>query len=76
MKEAGDMYAKGIYEKHKTFCSLRCSVITLTLKMEAGIFCKMSTQLIAMTMQKFRKGLSIVTEFPSNVRLITNSDTA
>ena len=77
MREAGHVCTKGIYERHKNFCSLRCSVITFTLKMEAGNFCKMSsTQLVVMIMQKFRKGVSIVTESPSNVQLIANGDTA
>jgi hypothetical protein len=77
IRQAGQLYATEIYEKQKNFCSLRCSVITLTLKTEAGIFCKMSsTQLIVMMMQKFRKDVSIITECPSNLQLIKNSETA
>jgi hypothetical protein len=72
MGEVGHVCTKGIYKKQK-----RYSVITLTLKMEAGIFCKMSSTLLTvMTMQNFWKGVGIVTECPSTVQLITNSDTA
>jgi hypothetical protein len=70
-------------DKRKTqdFCSLRFSVTTLTLTVQAGIFCKISTQPTVMTMQKSRKGYSIIIsiviiEYPSNVQLNTNSDTA